>query len=60
MKTIEIALFALLPALPTASAQEPGSHTPPDGPPWTKDFFEARERALESGKPIFLYSTKTH
>ena len=59
MKTIEIALLALPLGLP-AFAQEPDSHTPPAGPPWTKDFFEARERALESGKPIFLYSTKTH
>jgi hypothetical protein len=46
-------------ALP-ASGQEPDSKVPPAGPPWTKDFFAARAQALETGKPIFLYSTKTY
>ena len=36
------------------------SHTPPVGPPWVRNFTEARTQALLSGKPIFLYSTKTY
>ncbi len=49
----------------TAHAQQPAdderiSHTPPVGPPWVRNFAEARTQALTSGKPIFLYSTKTY
>ena len=34
--------------------------TPPPGPPWIEDFGEAQKKALEEGKPIFLYFTKTY
>ena len=36
------------------------SADPPPGAPWTKSFVEAHRRALESGLPIFVYSTKTY
>ena len=36
------------------------SETPPLGPPWKRDFHDAREDALQRGKPIFLYFTKTY
>ena len=51
---------ALALACTPLQAQESDSKTPPEGPAWTKDFFAARADALESRKPIFLYSTKTH
>jgi len=38
----------------------PGSETPPKGPPWARDFHEARARALKEGLPLFVYLTKTH
>ncbi len=44
----------------TGQSDTKASKTPPEGPPWTTDFLEARALALESGKPIFLYSTKTY
>ena len=37
-----------------------GSDTPPRGPPWQRDLLRARKEALEQGKPIFLYFTKTY
>ena len=37
-----------------------GSDTPPEGPPWKRDLLEAHKEALEAGKPIFLYFTKTY
>ncbi len=37
-----------------------GSETPPEGPPWKRNFLEAQREALKSGKPIFLYFTKTY
>ncbi len=43
-----------------ASAALAGSDTPPEGPPWKRDLLEAHKEALESGKPIFLYFTKTY
>ena len=43
-----------------AQAKDAGSKTPPAGPPWVLDFTEARAKALASGKPIFVYSTKTY
>ena len=47
-------LFTLSPSAWAAS------DVPPPGPPWTKDFLEAHRFASEQGKPIFVYSTKTH
>ncbi len=35
------------------------SKEPPIGPPWIRDLATAQKLALESGRPIFLYSTKT-
>jgi hypothetical protein len=37
-----------------------GSETPPPGPPWKRDFYEAQREALQSGRPLFLYFTKTY
>ncbi|HEX6813155.1 MAG TPA: hypothetical protein VF384_16145 [Planctomycetota bacterium] len=44
----------------SAQDKDTGSKTPPKGPPWVLDFTEARTKALDSGKPIFVYSTKTY
>lgn len=35
------------------------SKEPPIGPPWVRELQTAQELALKSGRPIFLYSTKT-
>jgi hypothetical protein len=35
------------------------SKEPPIGPPWVRDLATAQKLALQSGRPIFLYSTKT-
>ncbi|MHC4223786.1 MAG: hypothetical protein ACYSX0_18765 [Planctomycetota bacterium] len=43
-----------------AAAALAGSETPPKGPPWQRDFHEARRQALKEGKPLFLYFTKTY
>lgn len=42
------------------AGEDRGSKTPPVGPPWTTDFLAAHRAALAEGKPIFVYSTKTH
>ena len=62
-----LAMASAVACAATLSAQEPGepaerktSKEPPPGAPWVREFQEAREKALRSGKPIFLYSTKTH
>ena len=44
--------------LPTALFA--GSETPPPGPPWKRDFYDAQQEALRGGKPIFIYFTKTY
>ena len=46
-------------ALRAAMAQA-GSDTPPKGPPWLRDLLAAQKQALENGRPIFLYFTKTY
>lgn len=51
--------FTLLTALLFAAAAL-AEETPPPGPPWVTDFLAARRTALQEGKPIFLYHTKTH
>lgn len=43
----------------TATAAE-DSKTPPPGAPWQRDFDAAQREALQSGKPIFIYFTKTY
>ena len=51
----------ILASLALAGAALAGeSETPPPGPPWQRDLFEARKQALEQGKPLFLYFTKTY
>ena len=47
-------------ALSLASAAFAGSETPPEGPPWKRDFGEALSEGLRDGKPVFVYLTKTH
>ncbi|HZN37886.1 MAG TPA: hypothetical protein VFD82_03730 [Planctomycetota bacterium] len=44
----------------SAQAKDTDSKTPPAGPPWILNFIEARAKALTTGKPIFVYSTKTY
>ena len=56
--TIAAVALAIVPG--PAGVQDSKSKNPPEGAPWTQDFFGAREAALASGKPIFLYSTKTY
>ena len=36
------------------------SATPPEGPPWKRDILVAQKEALERGKPVFFYFTKTY
>ncbi|MBK8976676.1 MAG: hypothetical protein IPM29_12225 [Planctomycetes bacterium] len=56
--TLSIVAAALLcAALP---AQESESREPPPGAPWTRSFLDAHRQALASGRPIFVYSTKTY
>jgi hypothetical protein len=43
----------------TADAAD-GSETPPPGPPWQRDFDAVQREALRTGKPIFVYFTKTY
>ncbi len=37
-----------------------GSETPPAGPPWFRDLAEAQALAEKTGRPIFVYLTKTY
>ena len=50
-------LLVWLVAPPHAHA---GSETPPPGAPWVQDLLVAQKKALEEGKPILLYFTKTY
>ena len=43
-----------------AGVSQAGSETPPDGAPWQRDFGAAQREALRTGKPIFIYFTKTY
>ena len=47
--------FFWAPAIATA-----GSETPPPGAPWQRGFDKAQREALKTGKPIFVYFTKTY
>lgn len=53
-------LFGFLGALLFPLAAFAGSETPPSGPPWKTDFTVAHREALRTGKPIFIYFTKTY
>ena len=37
-----------------------GSETPPKGPPWVRELAAAQKSAQETGRPIFVYLTKTY
>ena len=50
-----VCLAAALPA-----QERTHSEVPPGGAPWRRDFLAAHAEAQRSGKPIFVYSTKTH
>ena len=49
--------FAILWVAVVAKA---GSETPPPGAPWFGEFGKAHREALKTGKPIFVYFTKTY
>ena len=55
MKALLGLLILCLPAYAHA-----GSDTPPEGPPWQRELPAAQKQALEQGKPVFLYFTKTY
>ncbi|MCK5942028.1 MAG: hypothetical protein KAI24_08680 [Planctomycetes bacterium] len=60
-----LAALAVVAATATATAQgrkapDTTSKQPPAGAPWTKDFAAAHRLARATGKPIFVYSTKTY
>lgn len=37
-----------------------GSETPPPGAPWQRKLQAVQQEALQTGKPIFVYFTKTY
>ena len=51
---------AILLAMTLGAVSWAGSETPPEGPPWIRDFAKAREAGIRQGKPIFVYLTKTY
>ena len=53
-----VGLALVLPFLAVSALA--GSETPPEGPPWLRDFSEAQTKAIREGKPIFVYLTKTY
>lgn len=53
-------LGSLLLSVLSATAAFGDSETPPPGPPWKRDFYDAQREALRGGKPIFIYFTKTY
>ena len=60
MRIVTILAFLVLILVAAAPLAYAGSETPPEGPPWKRDFVAAHKEALESGKPLFLYFTKTY
>jgi hypothetical protein len=54
------AALAFVFGLLASSVSLADSSTPPQGPPWKRDFAAAQAEALEKGLPIFVYLTKTH
>lgn len=53
-------LAALVGVSALAVAAFAGSETPPEGPPWVREFRKAHADALAREVPIFVYLTKTH
>lgn len=45
--------------LPLAALLSPGD-TPPPGPPWLLSYRQARLDAIERGRPVFVYFSKTY
>ena len=60
MHRLLVAVTLLLVAFCAAAPARAGSDTPPEGPPWLRDFQAAQRDALTRGVPIFVYLTKTH
>ncbi len=63
MKTLWIEMSMhkmILPLALCAAMAQAGSETPPKGPPWQRELPAAQKQALENGRPIFLYFTKTY
>ena len=58
MRTL-LVVTVLLTALAGGRAAR-GGETPPEGPPWVRDWVEAKRAALEGGRPIFVYFTKSY
>ncbi len=50
----------ILPLALCAAMAQAGSETPPKGPPWQRELLAAQKQALQDGRPIFLYFTKTY
>ncbi len=50
---IALSLFGL-------SVPVPPGDTPPKGPPWKLTYREAKRDALRTGRPVFVYFTKTY
>ena len=46
--------------LGVAAAAYADSKNPPEGPPWERDLLVAQRKALQEGKPVFFYFTKTY
>jgi len=59
MRLSRLLTILAVPCLALATALA-GSETPPEGPPWVRDFAEAQKQAIEREVPIFVYLTKTY
>jgi hypothetical protein len=51
---------SFLPLALCAAMAQAGSELPPKGPPWQRELLAAQREALQNGRPIFLYFTKTY
>jgi hypothetical protein len=59
MAAMRGALLALLGLALAAAPARAGERLPP-GPPWQRDFVTAHAEAARTGKPLFVYFTKTY
>ena len=55
-----LALISAFSIAALATTTNAGSETPPPGAPWQRDFDQVQREALKTGKPIFVYFTKTY
>ena len=53
-------LWATVLGLLAAASPAGAGETLPKGPPWHRDYVDAHKQAVEQGKPIFAYFTKTY